>query len=203
MAESAFTKRVIADSLKELSRTKYFDKISVGEIAKNCNVNRQTFYYHFEDKYDLLKWIYYEDYYYPSLSDLTFDNWDKCAEKLLTLVKEDKAFSVNTIKHAGEEMIHVFLRDTEKIFQSLLDYFRSQADWGERLLRVVSKEEQNFITRFFAYGVCGIITSWVTDGMKEEPRDLAENMRVLLESCKQIAFNRVMDEKENKENDNK
>jgi len=199
MAESALTKRMIADSLKELSREKSFDKISVGEIAKHCNVNRQTFYYHFEDKYDLLKWIYYEDYYYPSLSDLSFDNWDKCAEKLLALVKEDKAFSVNTIKHAGEEMIRVFLTDTEKIFQGLLDYFRSQADWGERLLRVVSEDEQKFIARFFAYGVCGIITSWVTDGMKEEPGDVARHMRVLLDSCKQIAFNRVLEEKENKD----
>ncbi len=31
-------------------------KITVSEIITDCNVNRKTFYYHFEDIYALLKW---------------------------------------------------------------------------------------------------------------------------------------------------
>ena len=36
---------------------KSLNKITVTDIIKDCNVNRKTFYYHFEDIYDLLKWI--------------------------------------------------------------------------------------------------------------------------------------------------
>ena len=194
MAEAALTKRVIADSLKELCREKPFDKISVGEIAEKCNINRQTFYYHFQDKYDLLTWIYYEDFYNPSLTDLDFDNWDVCMEKLLTLVKENKAFSINTIKHAGTDMTGIFLKDTEIILGSAIDYIKKRPELSGRYLRNVDEEEQQFIARFFAFGVCGIIVEWVTTGMKEEPSLIASRMRILLDSTKQLAFKRVMSE---------
>ncbi len=39
-------------SKKELS------KITITNITEECGVNRQTFYYHFKDIYDLLEWIY-------------------------------------------------------------------------------------------------------------------------------------------------
>ena len=198
MAEAALTKRVIADSLKELCREKPFDKISVGEIAEKCNVNRQTFYYHFQDKYDLLTWIYYEDFYNPSLTDLDFDNWDVCMEKLLTLVKENKVFSINTIKHAGTDMAGIFLKDTEKILGSAIDYLKTRPELSGRYLHKVDEEEQKFIARFFAFGVCGIIVEWVQTGMKEEPSLIASRMRIMLDSTKQLAFKRVTSENSDK-----
>lgn len=38
-------------------KKKPLGKITVSEIITDCNVNRKTFYYHFEDIYDLLKWM--------------------------------------------------------------------------------------------------------------------------------------------------
>ncbi len=34
------------------------NKITVKEIVNRCGVNRQTFYYHFRDIYDLLDWMF-------------------------------------------------------------------------------------------------------------------------------------------------
>lgn len=42
-------------------RKKDLQKISVADIVENCGINRQTFYYHFKDKYDLVNWIYYNE----------------------------------------------------------------------------------------------------------------------------------------------
>ena len=36
---------------------KPLSKITVSEIIADCNVNRRTFYYHFDDIYALLKWV--------------------------------------------------------------------------------------------------------------------------------------------------
>ena len=38
--------------------TESFEKITVKDIVEDCGVNRQTFYYHFQDIYELLGWIY-------------------------------------------------------------------------------------------------------------------------------------------------
>ena len=50
MSESLITKKALAVSIKELMKTIPLSKISIQEIADNCGLNRQTFYYHFRDK---------------------------------------------------------------------------------------------------------------------------------------------------------
>ena len=51
-------KKLLAESLLELSEEKPLDKISVTDIVKRAGAGRQTFYNHFKDKNDLLYWIY-------------------------------------------------------------------------------------------------------------------------------------------------
>ena len=196
--ESLSTKRLIAQSLKELSEEKPFDKISVGEIAARSNVNRQTFYYHFQDKYDLLKWIYKEDYFFPNMQNLNFDNWDQCLCGILESVRADRRFCVNTIRHTEQEVTELFLADTVHIFDAALDLLKNQSAEKEKTLRRVDPEEQNFIARFFAYGVCGILVEWIEKGMKEEPEVVAHRMRNLLNTCKELAYKQVLEENEEK-----
>lgn len=50
------TKKTLSASLKKFMEHKKLSKISVSEIIADCGVNRKTFYYHFQDIYELLKW---------------------------------------------------------------------------------------------------------------------------------------------------
>ena len=51
------TKKMFADSLKKFMENKELSKITITELVADCGVNRKTFYYHFSDIYDLLKWM--------------------------------------------------------------------------------------------------------------------------------------------------
>ncbi|MBQ2911653.1 MAG: TetR family transcriptional regulator [Clostridia bacterium] len=62
MANSVITKTALAQALKELMSEKPFSKISVSEIAEKCRINRKSFYYHFNDKYDLINWIFESEF---------------------------------------------------------------------------------------------------------------------------------------------
>ena len=53
MPRSNQTKRLLAQSLMDLMTTTPLEKISVNDIVDHAGVGRNTFYYHFEDKYDL------------------------------------------------------------------------------------------------------------------------------------------------------
>lgn len=55
------TKKIIAGSLKKIMCEKPLSKITVSEIIQDCGINRKTFYYHFEDIYALLKWMFEEE----------------------------------------------------------------------------------------------------------------------------------------------
>lgn len=50
------TKNMLAETLLSLLEKKPISKITVSEIVTLCNINRKTFYYHFQDVYDLLEW---------------------------------------------------------------------------------------------------------------------------------------------------
>ena len=50
------TKLALANALKAAMKTKKLSKITVSELICACDINRKTFYYHFQDIYDLLKW---------------------------------------------------------------------------------------------------------------------------------------------------
>ena len=50
------TKKLFAEALKKIILQKSFSKVTVSELIRECGVNRKTFYYHFSDVYDLLKW---------------------------------------------------------------------------------------------------------------------------------------------------
>ena len=51
-------KEILAESLHEMAEKKTIDKITVREIASNCDYSVATFYRHFKDKYDLAFWDY-------------------------------------------------------------------------------------------------------------------------------------------------
>ncbi len=61
MMSSLTTKKAIAYTFKDLLKEKPFNKITVNDIACQCNINRQTFYYHFQDIPDLVEWICIDD----------------------------------------------------------------------------------------------------------------------------------------------
>lgn len=55
------TKLLMAEVLKNLIKDRPFSKITVQDIVSKCNINRNTFYYHFESNYDLLYFTYAQE----------------------------------------------------------------------------------------------------------------------------------------------
>ncbi len=66
------TEKALYKSLETLLRKKSFDKITVQDICDNAQINRVTFYNHFEDKYDLFD--HYVDYVLDNLVKTSITN---------------------------------------------------------------------------------------------------------------------------------
>lgn len=61
MANSQITKRAVAVSLKQRMEHTPLEKITITDICDDCGLNRKSFYYHFQDKYQLIIWIFEEE----------------------------------------------------------------------------------------------------------------------------------------------
>lgn len=52
---AALTRTAIVKAFAELAADKTVDKITVKDITDRCQLSRNTFYYHFQDVYDVLE----------------------------------------------------------------------------------------------------------------------------------------------------
>ena len=69
---SAETMKLLGQSFIELSESSPLEKISVSDVVEASGKNRKTFYYHFEDKEALIRWIFRRD-----LADILLDKADE------------------------------------------------------------------------------------------------------------------------------
>ena len=188
MSESLITKKAIATALKSLILEKPFDKISIADLTKACGLNRQTFYYHFQDKYELLTWIYYTEGFAFVVEAITFENWDQKILLLLNIMKKDQTFYCHTIKHDSRYFMDYLLEITATLFTEAINALDTQ--------HKVQAQQKQFFSEFYAYGICGVILSWVQSNMKQPPEEVAKNFKKLARHSEQLGYNFYIKEHE-------
>ncbi len=55
------TKDLIVNSFLKLICNEEFDKITVTDLVNDCQISRQTFYYHFDDIENMLEWAFQKE----------------------------------------------------------------------------------------------------------------------------------------------
>ena len=71
------TKKALAASLKHLLLQKPLNKITISDIARDCGINRMTFYYHFKDIYDLVEWMCIDESAKALEGKKEYDTWQQ------------------------------------------------------------------------------------------------------------------------------
>lgn len=92
------TKEVLAASMMELAKTKSVDKISIKEIVQNCGLTATTFYNHFQDKYQLLAWIYNRKVEALFAETSGIVTWHQFLMAVCTPLQENRTFYKNVLK---------------------------------------------------------------------------------------------------------
>jgi probable dihydroxyacetone kinase regulator len=105
------TKKALADSLKELMSVKPINKIGVREVAERCGLNRQTFYYHFHDIYELLEWTIDHDVVNTIKDQDHFLSWQDAGVYLLRYIKKNQPLSVAPVPATANGAFFVFINN--------------------------------------------------------------------------------------------
>ena len=169
----AKTKAELGNALKQLTYEKPFDRISVSDITAKCNLNRQTFYYHFQDKFECLEWIYRNECLFPLKKEFTSDNWHQCIERILLIMVHDKEFYLHSIKSNPRVFMNLFMESATNVLSDLIENYNN--DYYEGL-------EVEFVSNFFSMGIMGIIMDWVFTGMKTHPSRLISQLKAMAKS---------------------
>lgn len=175
MSASELTKRVLSEGIKELMEKTPLSKISVGDICAHCGISRNTFYYHFKDKFDLVNWIFYTE----SMGHLTnFASPDAWADGLIELfryLQENRRFYINALEVIGQNSFSEYLLEFYRnLLVACIHELKGDKSIGD--------EEIDFISRFFAHAIAGMIMDWAKAGMKKDPALAIAYIRELINS---------------------
>lgn len=170
---SQTTKNALAASLKKLLTHKTLDNITVKDIVDDCGVQRQTFYYHFQDIYALIEWIYICEVTKAINDQRTHSTWNKGFYDLFQYILANKSFVLNTYRSINRETLEKYLY--EGTYVLLFGVVQEQSDGLH-----VSEHDKRFITNFYKYSFAGILLDWVNSGMKEDPKKIIDNIDLII-----------------------
>ena len=165
------TKLALATSLKRLLQKKFLDDITVKELVEDCEVNRQTFYYHFQDIYDLLHW-FLEHETQQALQGT--DQWQDALIAAFHYIKDNHIIIFHIFRSNGRDHLDChFFTLARALCVSLLKEASSE--------QVLTDKDMEFLIDFYMYAVSGLMLGWLADDMKEPPDQLAARISFLLE----------------------
>ena len=141
---SLTTKKAIAYTLKEVLLEKPLSKVTINDITKRCDINRQTFYYHFQDIYALVEWICVEDADKALEEKRNYATWQEGFLSIFETIKKDKAFVENVYHSVSHEML------TKNLYRLVFPIIYQVVKEKTSSLNI-KEEDRIFITDFYKY----------------------------------------------------
>ena len=168
------TQKALAESLKKLLNRKTLNKITVSDITNDCGVNRQTFYYHFHDVYELVDWIFAEEMKRYAQEGFTPDNWRDVMTRLMDNFLEQRHFIINVYNSLNRKELEKYMRVFVK--PAVTDIVNEIARNYD-----VSAEDIDFLTSTLTASLTGIVAEWIGGGMDPSYRLRLDKFFVLLD----------------------
>lgn len=171
------------EALITLLDKKDFSYITVKEICQVAEVNRSTFYLHYESTADLLE---------ETLEYIDKKFLDCFPTQEMTIVSRISEASPEELVLITEDYLRpylTFIRDNRKIFMAAVNQksiYGSAAKYEKMNTYIfdpilerfgVPREERSYMMAFYIQGIMGILTKWIQDGCK---RDIAEISQLVI-----------------------
>ena len=167
------TKRMLSMSLKKLLSKTTLDNITIQDITDDAEVSRKTFYYHFQDIYDLLDWTLQEDARHLVANKINLDNWEESITALFAYMQENRLLVLNAFHSIERDTLET---EVFKLLSPLLHRLFSAQEGFDRL----SEADQDFIVSVYGLGITGIFLRWIGANMIAPPEPMIRQLYRLM-----------------------
>ena len=176
------TKEIIKDTFWEILEEKPYNKITVQDIVNRCRVNRNTFYYHFQD--------------IPTLMTDSIEDWmEEVIQKYGTFTSpvDCLTYLADECMKRKKAFLNLFRSVQKDTFLSGLnrmgyDITRSYVDKiGE--YKQISKEEKEIFVRCYKCVFVGSLLDWLEEGASYDLKALYEELcKMFAGSSERVTF---------------
>ena len=164
-----FTKKAIQDSFLKLLTERPLSKITVKDIVADCGINRNTFYYYFEDMPKLIESMVDEDAEKIIQSYPTVEKFEDCLEAVIDLALTKKRAVLHIYHSASREIYEMYLW---KVCDYAINAYVASVLRG----RSIKNSDLIIIKEYLASLAFGIISRWLKNDMNDDIRGMLSRL---------------------------
>lgn len=178
------TKEMLAESLMKLLARRTLDKITIQDIVDDCGYNRQTFYYHFHDIYDLIDWIFAAQTQELIEKCRACGSLDVGVEAVIAYMRENRRLILNILRSVnGEKLLDNLYRSAQSIVLSALENHPG--------VQELSTEYRELVAEGFKYALAGLLIDWMRAGIPEDRVHKIRTMKAVYIGALEYALDTV------------
>lgn len=166
------TKERISAMLRMLMQDRPLEKITVQDLMDGVQMKRQSFYYHFQDIYDVLDWEI-DRCLFSKLGSVPGQGLEDWLERFLSLVDEDRNFHRKTLIAVGR-------RSAVERISPVVHAQAERALLGDLRYAPSPSEEERFAVEFVTYALVNYLIDTI---LSREPLNSERNRRRLQAVC--------------------
>lgn len=156
-----FTKRAIRSSFIKLLNEKPLKQISVRDIVDDCGINRNTFYYHFQDIPALMESIIKEDADRIIRENRKIESIEECLDAIISFSLQNR-----------QAVLHIYRSVNRDIFEQyqwrVCEY--AVTCYIDEILkgRSVREEDRQILISYVKCLSFGVVIGWLETGLQED-----------------------------------
>ena len=178
------TKEMLAESLMKLLARRTLDKITIQDIVDDCGYNRQTFYYHSHDIYDLIDWIFAAQTQELIEKCRACGSLDVGVEAVIAYMRENRRLILNILRSVnGEKLLDNLYRSAQSIVLSALENHPG--------VQELSAEYRELVAEAFKYALAGLLIDWMRAGIPEDRVNKVRTMKAVYIGALEYALDTV------------
>lgn len=161
-----YTKDLIKREFLTLLEEKSFHSITIAMLAERCEISRNTFYYHYDDVYSLVKEIFADELVKVNGEFDATLSWE---ERLLS----GASFLVKNKRAAQNLFQSIDKKDTDAyLFELCESVMRRyvEAVCAEKGIRA-QEADKRLVIDFYRAALVGLMDKWVQEGMQTSPEE--------------------------------
>lgn len=180
---SKFTKTAIINTFLNLLETKSLDKISIKDLIIETGINRNTFYYYYQDIYALLNDIFNEEVikFKENLNENStfYEEYSKASNLFL----QKRVAILHIYQSKSRDLINRYLNE---VVTSFLEKFVRKDAKSQNL----SNNQIQYIINFYKYSIIGNTMHWIEEGLPQYREDIIK----MISRTYEATINSVIDD---------
>ena len=178
-----YTKSIIREEFIYMLNEKPINKITVKELAERCDINRNTFYYHYSDIYQLLSELFHIEL------EKVIDEYND------TLSWEESFIMAADFAIENKRAVYHIYNSMQR--EELVDYIYRVAgsimsNYVERMSKDIDSDEYDrvLISSFYQCALTEMVLRWIATGMKQDPKEIVRRIGKLFDGNIELSLKR-------------